>query len=103
MTQSKFEIVERTPEERERRRIEWVEQDAGKLEEEIQRLSSTPVAPSRMGRPPTVLPPEIARLVLDDIEQGASIRAVSRKYARFSRTWLLKALADGSLAAMCKP
>ena len=103
MTQSKFEIVERTPEEREKRRTEWVEQEAGKLEEEIQRLSSTTVAPSPKGRPPTILPPEIARMVVDDIEQGASIRAVSRKYERFSRTWLLKALADGSLSAMCKP
>ena len=51
------------------------------------------------GRPSIVLPPEIARRVLADLEAGLSHRTIELKYRGtrypFSRRWLVRAIADG--------
>ena len=56
------------------------------------------------GKPPIVLPPEIARRVLADVDTGHSYCAIERKYAntprKFSRRWLCRAIDDGSLQRM---
>ena len=56
------------------------------------------------GKPPIVLPPEIARRVLDDVRAGHSDRAIAKKYAAtryaFSYRWLNRAKKDGRLERM---
>ena len=56
------------------------------------------------GRPSIVLPPEIARRVLADLEAGLSHRTIELKYRGtrypFSRRWLVRAIADGRLLQM---
>ena len=56
------------------------------------------------GRPPIVLPSEIARRVLADLEAGYSDRAIVKKYAgtpwSFSTYWLAEAKKDGRLLQM---
>ena len=56
------------------------------------------------GRRTIVLPPEIARRVLADLEAGLSHRTIEIKYkgtrCPFSRRWLVRAIADGRLLQM---
>ena len=57
----------------------------------------------RCGRRRKVLPPDVARRVLKDVEDQHSINAIVKKYHRhfpFSRPWLINAVADGSLQRM---
>ena len=58
----------------------------------------------RGGRPSMVLPPEIARRVLADLEACLSHRAIELKYKGtrypFSRRWLVRAIGDGRLLQM---
>ena len=55
------------------------------------------------GRPRIELPAMIARRILEDVEAGASQKAIVakyRKYYRFSPKWLRDALRDGRLKQM---
>lgn len=57
------------------------------------------------GRPPKVLPPEIAAMVKDDVDAGYSKSAIVRKYrryCRFSRTYLSDIINDGRLDEMAQ-
>lgn len=57
------------------------------------------------GRPPKVLPREIAAMVKDDVDAGFTRSAIVRKYkryCRFSRTYLSDIINDGRLDEMAK-
>ena len=57
------------------------------------------------GRPNKNLPPEIAQLILLDLEAGHTKSAIVRRYRRvckFSRTYLNDIIADGRLEEMAK-
>ena len=69
----------------------------------VQYLSETPCVERADGRRPKVLPPEIAQLVILDLEAGHSRSAIVRRYERvapFSRDWLTSRIVDRGLWEM---
>lgn len=58
----------------------------------------------RGGRPPIILPPEIAQRVLADVHAGREDRAIERKYRdtpwKFSARWLRRNVNNGKLHEM---
>jgi len=59
------------------------------------------------GRPPIILPPDIARRVIADVSAGRPLRSIARKYATspyaFSPRWLDRAVKSGDLHRMAEP
>lgn len=72
-------------------------------EQELLKLMLADDAPDpRPGRPPIVLEPEDAALVLQELEVvGRSYRAVARRCGR-NRQWLRDAHVDGRLRSMAR-
>ena len=69
----------------------------------VQYLSETPCVERANGRRLKVLPPEIAQLVILDLEAGHSRSAIVRRYKRvapFSRDWLTSRIVDRGLWEM---
>ena len=93
----------RTREERRHERLEKRQQaESDALTKEVELLQGIQAAPSHNGRPVKVLPPEIARMVMDDLQAGVSYQAVVDKYERFSKGWLHAAVKSGRLVQMCE-
>ena len=74
-----------------------------RVETMVKYLEQVPCEERSGGHPKIELEPRIARMILNDREDGHSKSALYRKYGeicRFSRTWLIGVLADGSLEEM---
>ena len=95
-----------TPEEQAARAAEVREQEELEHQRLLDRLDQWERKCERGGRPPIVLPSEIARRVLADIDAGYSDREIVRKYEgtpwRFSCRWLADAKKDGRLHRMAQ-
>ena len=95
-----------TPEEQAIRAAEIREQDELEYRQALARLDRWERRCEKGGRPRRVLPPEIARRVLADIDAGYSDREIVRKYShtpwRFSCRWLADAKKDGRLQEMAQ-
>ncbi len=93
-----------TREEQAARVAEFRAQEESEHQRQLEELDHWEWECERGGRTPKVLPEEIARRVWDDVLAGHSHRAIERKYANtawaFSRRWLERALANGTLAQM---
>ena len=93
-----------TPEEQAERAAQVKAQEELERLRLLQALDQYEFKCERGGRPSIVLPPEVARRVLADVEAGHSSRAIARKYKytpwAFSRAWLQRAMADGTLLEM---
>ena len=94
-----------TPEERAERAAQLQAQEDLEHQRMLDDLDSWEWEPTECGgKPPIVLPPDIARRVLADVRAGHSDRAIARKYANtpwaFSYRWLNLAKKDGRLDAM---
>ena len=94
-----------TPEERVEREAQRAADEETAHQRMLVHLDSWEWEPTECGgKPPIVLPPEIARRVLADVRAGHSDRAIARKYANtpwaFSYRWLNLAKKDGRLDAM---
>ena len=93
-----------TPEEQAAQAAKLREQEELEYQRLLEKLDEYELECERGGRPPIVLPQEVARRVLADVEAGHAHRAIVRKYHntpwRFSRRWLERALANGTLAQM---
>ena len=93
-----------SPEEQAERAAQRLAEEAQERQRILDELDEWTWEPERGGRRPIVLPPEIARRVLDDVAARLSHRAIECKYANtpypFSRRWLARALNNGTLAQM---
>ena len=94
-----------TPEERAERAAQLQEQEALERQRILDELDAWDCDQGKKGgRPPIVLPPEIAQRVLNDVRSGLTYRAIARKYANtpwpFSCRWLDRAVKDGRLHQM---
>ena len=95
-----------TPEEQAARAAELREQEEQEYQNLLFHLDQWERRCEKGGRPRLVLPPEISRRVLADIDAGYSDREVVRKYShtpwRFSCRWLADAKKDGRLHQMAQ-
>ena len=95
-----------TPEEQAARAAELKAQEELEYQNLLYALDQWERKCEKGGRPPLVLPAEIARRVLDDIDAGCSDREIARKYYdtpwRFSSRWLADAKKDGRLRQMAE-
>ena len=70
----------------------------------LDQLDDWDFEPERGGKPCIVLPQDVALRVVKDLTAGRSHRSIERKYANtpwpFSRRWLERAIANGSLLEM---
>ena len=93
-----------TPEEQAARTAELRSQQEIEYLRQLEALDRYELDCERGGRPPIVLPPEVAQRVLDDLKAGHSDRAIVRKYSNtpwaFSCRWLSDAKKDGRLHQM---
>ena len=93
-----------TPEEQATKAAELRAQQESERQRQLDDLDRYEWECEKGGRPLKVLPLEIARRVWNDVQAGRSHRAIVRKYHntpwRFSRRWLERALANGTLAQM---
>lgn len=93
-----------TAEERAQRAAERQAQQERKQQMILEQLDDWSFQSEKGGRPPIVLPQEIAQRVVADVEAGHSHRAIERKYKatpwKFSSRWLSRAINNGSLYQM---
>ena len=95
-----------TPEEQAARAAALKEREQLEYQRLLDQLDQWERRCEKGGRPRLVLPPEIAKRVLADIDGGCSDREIVRKYYhtpwRFSGRWLADAKRDGRLLQMAQ-
>ena len=90
---------------RRQRAAEEQQQREKRTKASVERLAQEDCMELEGGRPRITLPGQVACMILDDHAAGHTTSAIWRKYSvyyPFSRAWLTKALADGSLVRMAE-
>ena len=94
----------RTEEERAQARSDREEREREERERILQELDDWNFEDRKPGPDPKVLPEDVARRVLADVNARHSYRAIARKYVNtpwaFSHMWLWAAVKDGRLERM---